>query len=83
MYVLTNTERLEGAACMLYTDLLRKIADAVKSSYYIILTAGFTDRDEMKAIIREVNDTQLKPEEWLSYSLFGYDKEENKVEILC
>lgn len=37
----------------------------------------------MKAIIREVNDTQLKPEERLSYSLFGYDKEENKVEILC
>ena len=83
MYVLTNTERLEGTACMLYTDLWRKIADAVKNSYYIILTAGFTDRDEMKAIIREVNDTQLKPEERLSYSLFGYDKEENKVEILC
>ena len=68
---------------MLYPDLLRKIVNAVKSSYYIIPTVGFTDRDEMKAMIREVNDTQLKPEERLSYLLYGYDKEENKVEILC
>ena len=55
----------------------------MKNSYNIIPTAGFTDRDEMKAMIREVNDTQLKPEERLSYLLYGYDKEENKVEILC
>lgn len=59
---------------------------AITSSIHEVLlipTAGFTDRDEMKAMIREVNDTQLKPEERLSYSLYGYDKEENKVEILC
>ena len=93
VYVLSNTERLEGAACMLYPDLLRRIADRMDSSYYIIPssihelllipTAGFTDRDEMKAMIREVNDTQVKPEERLSYSLYGYDKKENKIEILC
>ncbi len=92
-YVLSNTERIEGAACMLYPDLLRRIADALKSSYYIIPssihelllipTAGFTERDEIKAMICDVNDTQVKPEERLSYSLYAYNKKENEVEILC
>lgn len=93
MYVLSNRERLQGAACMLYPDLLRKIADTVDSSYYIIPSsihevliihaAGFTDRDKIKAMLCEVNDTQVIPEERLSYSLYGYDKKENKIEILC
>ena len=65
----------------------------MKSSYYIIPssihelllipTARFTERDEIKAMICEVNDTQVKPEERLSYSLYGYNKKENEVEILC
>ncbi|MDE7183556.1 MAG: hypothetical protein K2O40_03555 [Lachnospiraceae bacterium] len=93
VYVLSNRERLQGAACMLYPDLLRRLADATDSSYYIIPssihellivpTDGFMDREEIKEMIREVNDTQVKPEERLSYSLYGYDKKENKVEILC
>ena len=93
VYVLSSRKRLQGAACMLYPDLLRRIADALKSSYYIIPssihelllipTAGFTERDEIKAMICDVNDTQVKPEERLSYSLYAYNKKENEVEILC
>lgn len=93
MYVLSSRKRLQGAACMLYPDLLRKIADRMDSSYYIIPSsihelllipaAGFADRDELKAMICEINDTHVAPEERLSYSLYGYDKKENKVEILC
>lgn len=93
MYVLSNRARLQGAACMLYPDLLRRIADAVDSSYYIIPSsihevllipaAGFADRDRIKVMLCEVNDTQVTPEERLSYSLYGYDKKENKIEILC
>ena len=36
VYVLSSRKRLQGAACMLYPDLLRKIADRMDSSYYII-----------------------------------------------
>lgn len=93
VYVLSSRKRLQGAACMLYPDLLRKIADRMDSSYYIIPSsihelllipaAGFADRDELKAMICEINDTHVAPEERLSYSLYGYDRKENKVEILC
>ena len=93
VYVLSSRKRLQGAACMLDPDLLRKIADRMDSSYYIIPSsihelllipaAGFADRDELKAMICEINDTHVAPEERLSYSLYGYDRKENKVEILC
>ena len=93
VYVLSSRKRLQGAACMLYPDLLRRIADRMDSSYYIIPSsihelllipaAEFADRDELKAMICEINDTHVAPEERLSYSLYGYDRKENKVEILC
>ena len=93
VYVLSSRKRLQGAACMLYPDLLRRIADRMDSSYYIIPSsihepllipaAGFADRDELKVMICEINDTHVAPEERLSYSLYGYDRKENKVEILC
>ena len=93
VYVLSSRKRLQGAACMLYPDLLRRIADRMDSSYYIIPSsihelllipdAGFADRDELKAMICEINDAHVAPEERLSYSLYGYDRKENKVEILC
>lgn len=93
VYVLSNRERLEGAACMLYPDLFRKLSDVMDSSYYIIPSsihelllipsADFTNREEIKAVIREVNDNQVRPEERLSYSLYGYDKKNSRIEILC
>ena len=93
MYVLSSRKRLQGAACMLYPDLLRRSADRMDSSYYIIPSsihelllipaAGFADRDELKAMICEINDTHVAPEERLSYSLYGYDKKNGRIEILC
>jgi hypothetical protein len=34
-------------------------------------------------MIKVINDTQVAPEEILSYSLYYYDKEEDKVFICC
>ena len=33
-------------------------------------------------MIREINDTQVSPEEILSYSLYYYDREEGKIIML-
>lgn len=89
MYVLSNKSRVEGAACMLYPNLIRDFADAVGSSLYIIpssihelllLPAGQEEESrEIKHMIREINDTQVNAEEILSYSLYFYDREERKV----
>jgi hypothetical protein len=89
MYVLSNQRRVEGAACMLYPNLVRDFAEAVGSSFYIIPssvhellllpTAHLEESSEIKNMIKEINDTQVSAEEILSYSLYLYDKEERKI----
>ncbi|MDE6364623.1 MAG: hypothetical protein K2O40_01250 [Lachnospiraceae bacterium] len=89
MYVLSNERRVEGAACMLYPNLIRDFAEAMGSSFYIIPssihellllpTEHIEECGEIKNMIREINDTQVSIEEMLSYSLYLYDKDEGKI----
>lgn len=92
MYVLTNTARIFGAAVIMYEDVLKKIADRLQCSLLIIPSSvhevillkddGETEGENIKKMIREVNETQVEPEERLSDSLYRYDREEGKVSIL-
>lgn len=92
MYVLSNRNRVEGATCMLYPNLIRDLADTIGSSLYIIPSSTHellllpTEYDgesaEIKLMIREINDTQVPEEEILSYSLYYYDREEGKITML-
>ena len=92
MYVLSNRNRVDGAACILYPNLVRDFADKVGSSLYIIPSSIHellllpTENDEgsaeIKGMIREINDTQVSEEEILSYSLYYYDREEGKITML-
>lgn len=91
MYVLSNMHRIDGAACILYQNLLKDFSYALGSVFYIIpssvhevllLPAENTDNcEEFRKIIREVNDTQLMEEEILSYSLYHYNAEADVVRI--
>lgn len=92
MYVLSNRHRIEGAACILYPALLRDICGKLESSFYVIpssvhevliLPADNTDESgKIRAMIKEVNDTQVAPEEILSYSLYYYDKKGRRLNIV-
>ena len=89
MYVLSNKSRVDGAACMLYPNLIQDFAEAIQSSFYIIPssihellllpTRHLEESQEIKSMIREINDTQVSAEEILSYSLYLYDKEERRI----
>lgn len=91
-YVLSNKYRVEGAACVLYPMLLQGICRKLKSSFYIIPSSihemlimptdsGNTD-EELRAMIKDVNDTQVKSDEILSYSLYYYDGDENRLSVV-
>ena len=92
MYVLSNRSRVEGAACMLYPNLISGFADTMERNLYIIPSSVHellllpTEQDgesaEIKNMIREINDTQVSEEEILSYSLYYYDREEGKIKML-
>lgn len=89
MYVLSNKQRVEGAACMLYSDLLHHFSDKIGKSFFIIpssihelllLPADHDVEDlEVKRMIKEINDTQVSAEEILSYSLYFYDRQSEEV----
>lgn len=92
MYVLSNEKRIEGAVCMIYPGLLRDFADKIGSSFYIIPSSVHEilllpsenpeDREELKSMIKEINDTQMEAGEILSYSLYWFDKDKSEICIL-
>lgn len=89
MYVLSNKNRVGGASCILYDGLLADFATAIGGSFYVIpssihevllLPADNKDeQEEIKAMIKEINDTQVRTEEILSDSLYFFDKEEGQL----
>lgn len=92
MCVLSNRKRIHGAACMLYPRVLEDMAERLQSGFYILpssihevilLTCPQGDRTaELRRMIREVNGTQVAPEEILSDNLYYYDFIEKKVKII-
>lgn len=93
MKVLSNTKKLHGAACILYPDVLEKIAAAEQSSLYVIPSSihevilltdkGNSSPDALRDMIVEVNGTQVAPEEILSDNLYYYDFSDKRVEIVA
>lgn len=92
MRVLSNTKRLHGAASILYQGVLERIAEAEKSSLYIIPSSihevilltdgGGSSAESLRGMIAEVNSTQVAPEEVLSDSLYRYDFKGKRIEIV-
>ena len=92
MYVLSSRNRIDGAACILYPTLLADICDSLQSSFYIIpssihevlvLPSDSTDDSaKIREMIKEINDTQVAAEEILSYSLYFYNRDGNRLYIV-
>ncbi len=92
MKVLTNEKRTQGAACMLYPELLAQLAGKEERSFYIFPSSvhevilmpdtGRGEAESFKQMIVEINDAQVAPEEVLSDSLYYYDLAEKRVKII-
>lgn len=64
----------------------------MESSFYIIPSSihellllpsdNTDDSDKIREMIKEINDTQVAAEEILSYSLYFYEREENRLYIV-
>lgn len=90
MYVLTNQEKIYGAAALLYSEQLKGLADKMgcdllilpSSIHEVLLLAD----DHMKGydfyvrMVDEVNRTQVEPDEVLSYKLYRYNRMKAEIE---
>jgi len=92
MYVLTNSRKSFGAACLLYEGVLGKCLERFGESYYllpssvhemILLPASAVgDSRELCALVREMNRTQVRDTEVLSDSVYYYSRESRRLEII-
>lgn len=91
MYVLTNTEKLHGAACILYQQLLENFAKKVNDNLYILpssiheiimIPASFAGKaSDLREMVEEINATQVEEEEVLSDSIYFFDRLTKKLEM--
>ncbi len=91
LYVLTNQEKRNGAAVALYSGEIKKLADRLQSDL-LILPSSIHEllllKDdhiwEYKAyagIVKQVNETVLEPQEFLSDSLYRYNRKTDEIEM--
>lgn len=89
MYVLTNKQKLYGAACMLYPGVLKKFAEKIKQDFYILpssiheailipANAG-CDQQSLHEIVTDINRTQVAADEILADSVYFYSKSRDTV----
>lgn len=91
MYVLTNENGQYGASCILYPKVLEDFSNKMGCSLYIlpssvheviiVMDKDIDDQDSLKEMVRDVNRTQLAPEEVLSDQVYYYNRCSRKIEI--
>lgn len=89
MYILTNTIRSFGAACMLYPEVLETAGKVLEENYYILPSSVHEvilvpesqspDPEKMTAMIRSVNETQVEEEDQLSDHAYYYDRRKKQM----
>lgn len=83
--VVSNNKSVNGAMAILDTNFMNKIHNFYGKDFFVIPSSihecltipvvGKFDASELRAMIREVNDTQVQRADLLSYSLYRYNPE--------
>lgn len=93
MYVLTNSDKINGASMLLDTDTMDRIGERIGLGFYILpssihetifLPASVADDrnlKEMAEMVIEINGTQVAPDEVLSDHVYRYDYTTHTLEI--
>lgn len=85
MYIISNQYRVNGAATIMYSRVLRDFSTALgKKNFYVLPSSlhecifmpedEVIDVDYLKNMIRDINRTQVAPKDILTDSLYYYDR---------
>ncbi len=91
MYILTNDKGINGAACLLYDKVLSEFCDRIQSDFFIfpssvheVILVPASDQSRWKEygeMVREINETQVAPEEVLSNHVYYYSKKKGIMQL--
>ena len=89
VYVLSNCIRNFGAAAVLYRNVLKNIGKYLEEDFYVLPSSvheviivpdsSAPSWQETAAIVKEINETQVREEEVLSDVPYHYRREEDKL----
>lgn len=92
MYILSNREKMYGAASLLYSESMRQLAGQLGRNLIILPSSvhevllvpdnGHMEKEFFLDMVKEVNDTHVDPEEILSYNVYYYDRQKENICIL-
>lgn len=85
MYVLSNSMGINGAASLFYLNLQEKIAETLACDYFVLPSSihevlivpdnGTMSQKDLAAMVKEINETQVLPNEVLTNNVYHYDKD--------
>lgn len=93
MYVLSNKQKLQGAACMFYPDILKKFAEEKNSDLYILPSSihevillpatGDMEKENLLDMVTEINKTQVQECDVLADSVYYYSRQSQQLMRIC
>ena len=96
MYVISDRNRFYGATMILYPEILRELADKLKSNLILLPSSihewialngnnysiAKNNPDSFRNMVRSVNNTALESSEKLSDQVYYYDRSTGEMSIL-
>ena len=91
MFVATVPDKIQGAGVLAYENFMDQAAERVGGSFYILPSSlhevllvpdnGDMGLQELESMVRDVNATQVSPEDRLSDNVYHYDAQEKVFEL--
>lgn len=91
MFIATVPDKNSGAGVLAYQDFMDQAAEKIGGDFFILPSSiheillvpddGQKGADELKAMVMDVNATQVSPDERLSDNVYHYDSKEHIFEL--
>ncbi len=91
MYVASVPDKTSGAGVLAYQDFMDQAADRIGGDFFVLPSSiheillvpddGLKTADELRAMVQEVNATQVSPEDKLTDSVYHYDSKDHVFEL--
>ena len=89
MYVLSNETKINAASGIIFTEKIQEFADVHEANLFILPSSihelilipdsGELDVEYLANMVREINATQVPPEEVLSDKVYYYDRNQKAL----
>lgn len=93
LYILSNRDKYFGSVWITDSRVLEEIGEELRGDYYVlpssvhecmIVPANLrADVEELQEMVREINETQVEPEEVLADTVYRYDRRKRRLETVA